>query len=82
MKPKISVRYFAVLRDLAGRSEETLEVEPQLSASQLYMQLAEKYSFSLNLKDIRVAVNDDFASGDRILTDGDTLVFIPPVSGG
>lgn len=78
----ISVRYFAVLRDLAGKPEESLPIVMGERADQIFVRLAEKYGFPLGLSDVRVAVNDDFTTGDHPLTDGDTLVFIPPVSGG
>jgi molybdopterin-guanine dinucleotide biosynthesis protein A len=82
MKATIGVRYFALLRELAGKSEESVSVDSGDTASQIYLQLAAKYAFPLGLSDLRVAVNDDFTTGDHPLTDGDRLVFIPPVSGG
>lgn len=82
MNATISIRYFALLRDIAGKSEESLAVEQGSTASRVYLRLAEKYGFPLGLSDIRVAVNDDFATTDHPLTDGDRLVFIPPVAGG
>lgn len=78
----ISIRYFALLRDLAGKSGETVDISAGMTASQVYMRLAEKYAFPLGLTDIRMAVNDDFAATDHRLADGDSLAFIPPVSGG
>lgn len=78
----ISIRYFAVLRDLAGKAQETFDIKPGMTASQVYMRLAETYGFPLGLTDIRMAVNDDFAATDHRLAPGDSLAFIPPVSGG
>ncbi len=82
MNATISIRYFALLRDLAGKSAESLSIDSGATASRVYMTLAEKYGFPLGLSDIRVAVNDDFATTDHPLSDGDRLVFIPPVAGG
>lgn len=82
MKATISIRYFALLRDLAGKSDESLSIERGATASRVFLTLAEKYGFPLGLADIRVAVNDEFATTDHPLTDGDRLVFIPPVAGG
>ena len=82
MSSTVSVRYFAMLRDLAGRSSEQVDIESCTTASQVYMRLAEKYSFPLSLNEIRMAVNDDFATTDHRLNGGDSLAFIPPVSGG
>jgi sulfur-carrier protein len=82
MKGSVQIRYFAVLRDLAGRGDETADIVVGAKASQVYMRMAEKYGFPLGLTDVRMAVNDDFASTDHPLNDGDILAFIPPVSGG
>lgn len=82
MSATVQVRYFALLRDLAGIGSEPVTIETGATASQVYMRMAEKYGFPLGLTDIRMAVNDDFATTDHRLNDGDALAFIPPVSGG
>jgi molybdopterin converting factor subunit 1 len=78
----IKVTYFAVLKDLAGKSQEDLDVEAGTSVAKIYSRLAERYGFPLALSDIRVAINDDFASLDHGIKAHDHLVFIPPVAGG
>lgn len=78
----IKVTYFAVLKDLAGKPYEQLEVETGTSAAKVYSSLAERYGFPLALNDVRVAVNDDFTSMDCGINSNDHLVFIPPVAGG
>ena len=82
MSRTISIRYFALLRDLAGLSEERVTIARDATASQIYLRMAEKYAFPLRLADVRLAVNDDFVITDHRLNDGDALAFIPPVSGG
>lgn len=77
----ISVKYFASLREAAGREQETFET-PCATYADLYRHLAEKHSFSLPLKLIQVAVNDEFASLDSPVRANDRVVFIPPVAGG
>jgi sulfur-carrier protein len=76
----VHVRYFASLRDRAGREAEMLEAGEGLAA--LYDLLAERYGFALPRAQIRVAVNGDFVDWDRALAANDEIVFIPPVSGG
>lgn len=78
----VKVTYFAVLKDLAGKADEQVDIESGATASRLYCQLAEKYGFPLALSDIRVAVNDDFSSLDYPVQANDHVVFIPPVAGG
>lgn len=76
----VRVRYFASLRDAAGRDEESVEAGGGLEA--LYVSLATRHGFRIPRDRLRVAVNGDFAGWDAPLADGDEVVFIPPVSGG
>ncbi len=77
----VRLRYFALLRDQAGRSEEQRATAAP-TADALYTELAALYAFTLPAERIRVAVNGDFVPLTRALRDGDEVVFIPPVSGG
>ncbi len=81
MDMKITVRYFAMLREQAQKSSEQLETNSQTPAD-LFLELKKKYQFTLELKSIRVAINQEYAPLDTKLTRGDELVFIPPVAGG
>ena len=77
----IRVQYFAVLRELAGRSDETVPTDAETTA-QLYGELLERYEFTLGTDQIRVVVNDSFCELTTKLRDGDDVVFLPPVAGG
>ncbi|HEX9785242.1 MAG TPA: molybdopterin converting factor subunit 1 [Opitutaceae bacterium] len=78
---RITVQYFAILREQAGRSEQALQTEA-CTPGELYAELAGKHGFTLAPAQLKVAVNDDFARWDLALSDGDRVVFIPPVAGG
>ena len=77
----ITVQYFAVLREQAGRRDEALATEAR-TAAELYAELARRYPFSLPPEVLRVAINAEFREWNAPLGDGDTIVFIPPVAGG
>ena len=77
----IKVQYYALLREQAGRSEETL-VTAAGTPRELYDELKSRYPFSLAADMLRVAVNAEFGEWSRPLADGDAVVFIPPVAGG
>lgn len=79
--PKLTVQYFAVLREQRGLSEEVLETTAT-TPNDLYRSLKEQHKFSLETNSLRVAVNDEFSTFDQILKDGDSVVFITPVAGG
>ena len=82
MKPiNIKVIYFAVLRDLTTKKEELLSVDPGTTPQSLYDILQEKYSFP-DQNTFKVAINDNFTEWNEPLSQHDTVVFIPPVTGG
>jgi molybdopterin-guanine dinucleotide biosynthesis protein A/molybdopterin converting factor small subunit len=78
---RIRVQYFALLREQAGRSDESL-VTAARTPRELYDELKVRYPFSLPPEMLRVAVNTEFGDWSQPLADGDAVVFIPPVAGG
>lgn len=77
----IRVQYYAILREQAGRSDESVSTTAG-TPRDLYEELRARYPFSLPPEMLRVAINSDFAEWAQTLADGDTVVFIPPVAGG
>jgi len=78
---QINVQYYALLREQAGRSSESL-VTTADTPRRLYEELQARYPFSLAPEMLRVAVNSEFGDWGQRLSDGDSVVFIPPVAGG
>ena len=77
----ITVQYYALLREQAGRRDEALVTRAR-TAAELYAELAQRYPFSLAPELLRVAINTEFREWPAPLADGDAVVFIPPVAGG
>lgn len=77
----IRVQYFALLREQAGRSEESLTTAAS-TPRELYEELKSRYPFTLAPEMLRVAVNAEFGDWSQALAEGDAVVFIPPVAGG
>jgi molybdopterin-guanine dinucleotide biosynthesis protein A len=80
-KRQLRVQYYALLREQAGRSEESLDTAAR-SPRELYAELQRRHPFTLAPEALRVAVNGDFGDWDQPLAGGDVVVFIPPVAGG
>jgi molybdenum cofactor guanylyltransferase len=78
---QVSVQYYALLREQAGRSEETVATAAA-TPRELYEELRARHPFSLPAEMLRVAVNAEFADWGRPLAEGDSVVFVPPVAGG
>ncbi|AZU64650.1 molybdopterin converting factor subunit 1 [Neobacillus mesonae] len=74
------VLFFAHLRDVVG--EESLMVEASgKTVAELKAELAGKYDLP-RLETVMTAINEEFASNDEVIQDGDEIALIPPVSGG
>ena len=80
---RITVKFFAILRDRANTSETTLELPPQANVSIAMEKLAAQFpAIAKDLPRAAFAVNRSYAKGDAVLHDGDELALIPQVSGG
>ena len=81
MSARVTVLYFASLRDVAGVAGETFDTEaPDLRA--LYDRTACAAQLPLEADRLRVAVDGEFARWDDAPRDGSEIAFIPPVCGG
>jgi molybdopterin-guanine dinucleotide biosynthesis protein A len=78
---RITVQYFALLREQAGRRDEAITTMAP-TPRELYAELAARHPFSLTADVLRVAINNEFGDWSAPLNDGDAVVFIPPVAGG
>jgi molybdopterin converting factor small subunit len=78
---QLKIQYYALMREQAGRSEETLETSAATPAD-LYGELRSRYGFTLMREQLKVAINSEFSDWFRPLAAGDAVVFIPPVAGG
>ncbi|MEO6939889.1 MAG: MoaD/ThiS family protein [Candidatus Kapaibacterium sp.] len=80
---KVSVRFYAMSRDLAGASERELELP---SGTTLSIALEQLFQDVPALKVLRTsslfAVGLDYVSHDTVLEAGNVISFIPPVQGG
>jgi len=80
---KIHIKLFASVREIVGQKELILEVPDGMTASALPQQLAAQYPRLRTLVSfLKVAVNQEYADGARVLAEGDEVALLPPVSGG
>jgi molybdopterin converting factor subunit 1 len=80
---RVTVLYFAVLRERLGIDEESLDLADGARVRDAIAALGEKHAPIATLRTkFRVAVNQDFADDDHVLAEGDELALIPPVAGG
>jgi molybdopterin converting factor subunit 1 len=80
---KIRLLFFAVLRDIAGRSEDVVELPDGARAGDVWQRLRDEHAALRDyVQPPMIAVNESYVSADEPLHDGDELAFIPPVAGG
>jgi MoaE-MoaD fusion protein len=75
---RITVKLFAGLRERAGESERKLELDTGARVGDVWSPLG----LGEEPEGLLYAVNKEYASPDRRLSDGDEVALIPPVSGG
>lgn len=79
----VKVRFFARLREQAGIDAESIEVPSGSSVADLYDALRRRHPSLEGDRDyVQAAVNQEFTDWDSVISAGDEVAFIPPVSGG
>ena len=78
---RIKILYFAQLADLAGKAEEVREFY-SINAKELYKQLAQEYQLPHKFSQLQVAINHELCAHKKKLHDGDSIAFLPPMTGG
>ncbi len=80
---RLHLRAFAVVRELLGRGEETLEVAAGTRVGAVLDLVCARDPRLARLRPLlRAARNQAMAGDDTVLADGDEVALIPPVAGG
>ncbi len=78
----VRVRFFARLRELVEAETEAIQVPPASTLRDVYESLRRTHSALPQHESVRGALNHEFAEWDAVMSEGDEVAFIPPVSGG
>ena len=78
---RLRVRFFGAFRELAGTGERELTLPDGSTVADLVEALRGRDLEGLPERP-GVAVNLEYASGDRRLADGDEVALVPPLAGG
>jgi len=80
---RVKVLLFGQLKDIVGRQEELLNLEPGARLSAVIAHYAERYPKFQGLNNsIACSINQEYAQGTSQLKEGDEVGLLPPVSGG
>ena len=77
---KVSVKYFASLREQMGRAGAEVEAPENASAGELWRALAAEQGVECD--SVMMAVNLEYVKPGHPLKAGDEVAFFPPVTGG
>ncbi len=80
---KIGVLFFGVLKDVVGRSTETVDLpEGARVRDVLFYYARAAPRFEAMVPALAISVNREYSGADRTLREGDEVGLLPPVSGG
>lgn len=78
---RITVLYFGILRDVFGGERDALDLVAGATVADLVTRVRGSRVGEV-WQGLAVAVNREFAGRETILSDGDEVALLPPVSGG
>lgn len=80
---RIRVLLFGQLKDIIGRTEESLELQPGSRVSDLMARYGEQFpKFRAIAGSIACSVNREYVTASSVLHEADEVGLLPPVSGG
>lgn len=78
---KYRVKTFGITKDILGAREVRFEMNGN-TVGELRSALSDQYPDMKSLNSLMIAINNAYADDDAILSEGDEIALIPPVSGG
>lgn len=79
---KYKVKAFGIVKDIVGGREIMVELKDDVSVGALLAALQTKFPELISLNSLFVAVNQEYADHEKVITGKDEIALIPPVSGG
>ena len=78
----MNILLFGIIKDIIGETEMRFQYTENVCVKDLKDHLRKEYPKLKDLRSILVAVNNEYASDNRVLQEKDEIALIPPVSGG
>lgn len=81
----VTLKFFAILRQVAGQGEIQLELKQPCPVRALFRCLQDRHPKLVTLLEhgkILISVNEEMAQQETIVKDGDEIAFMPPFAGG
>ena len=81
----VSIKYFANLREIAGKESEEVTISEEMNLEDFCQKLEKSQPQIIQMirqKNIMVTINQEMVTLETIIKDGDEVAFLPPFSGG
>ncbi|MEZ4947604.1 MAG: MoaD/ThiS family protein [Cyclobacteriaceae bacterium] len=78
---RYTLKTFGITRDILGGKEVVFEMDG-VKVSELKSELMLRFPEMKTLNSLLIAVNNNYAEDDLIISEADEIALIPPVSGG
>jgi molybdopterin converting factor subunit 1 len=79
---KVDILLYGIARDIIGDSKHEIEISNEATVGEVMSKLKSDFPNFQKLTSLFIAINDEYATDNDVINAGDTLVLIPPVSGG
>ncbi len=78
----IRVVAYGIARDIVGGNQVEVSLDEGQTVADTVTQLKARFPSFDKLSSVSLAVNESYVANDYVLSEGDEVVIIPPVSGG
>lgn len=78
---KFEVQWFAAFREATGTGTESVDSNAK-TAARLFEELMDHHPRLASSRGALVAINGEMSDWNTALSEGDTVLFFPPVAGG
>ena len=79
---KVDILLYGIARDIIGGSKHEIELSNEATVGEAMKKLKSTFPDFQKLTSLVIAINDEYATDSDVINSGDTLILIPPVSGG
>ena len=78
----VKILAFGITKDILGTMQKEIEINEEINVRELKELLEKDFPELKRLKSYFIAIDDEYAEDDQILTVSNEIAIIPPVSGG
>ncbi|WP_026463169.1 MoaD/ThiS family protein [Adhaeribacter aquaticus] len=79
---QVKIALFGITKEIIGSSKLKYELGENADVNNLLERLKADYPALQNLNSLLIAINDEYAQAEQVLSEQDEIALIPPVCGG